>query len=629
MRIDVQKFLFVGIESERAKFFKQAQDAGIINFIDPHSTKNKEVPADVQQTAAAIKVLRGLPTMEQEEIHEQALADGLVHKILTLKHAIEKLAEELRVVRLEIARVEIFGDFSEEDITFIEKEGKCKIQFFFAKRGTFLETVLPSEVIYVGSEHDLDYFVAINDQPQQYEKLVEMRIEQPVGKLQKRRLQIENEIHDSQEHLKTYAKYNTFLHHALIFKMNTYNLHAAQDYVQLTMDGGLFAVEGWVPKNKMTALHHLLEKADIHAEEIAIEPTDVIPTYLENEGVNKIGEDIIHIYDTPSHTDKDPSLWVLISFALFFSMIIGDAGYGLVFLAVALYLRYKHTAIAGVKKRVLNLVTILCFACVAWGFFTTAFFGISLGMDNPLRKMSLIQWMVEKKVAYHMEHKDDVHEAWVKKYPELEKVGESAELITTGDILSKSSDGVLMELALFIGSVHIILSLLRYANRNWPSIGWIMFIIGGYLYFPHYLQATSLIHYVFGVDKSFGATQGYYLMIGGFALAVILGIIRNKIYGIFEAMNVIQVFSDILSYLRLYALGLAGSIVSSIINETAASTMFIIAVPLVILGHGLNMALGIMGGVIHGLRLNFLEWYHYSFEGGGSLFKPLRKIKIE
>ena len=136
-------------------------------------------------------------------------------------------------------------------------------------------------------------------------------------------------------------------------------------------------------------------------------------------------------------------------------------------------------------------------------------------------------------------------------------------------------------------------------------------------------------HYVLGVPPDVGASEGLILMSGGFGLAVLLAIIQNKLLGLAEIANVIQVFADVLSYLRLYALALAGAIMGETINEMSSAMPFVVAVILMIAAHAVNMALGIMGGVIHGLRLNFLEWYHYSFEGGGKPFKPLKLIDVD
>jgi V/A-type H+/Na+-transporting ATPase subunit I len=640
MRYDVKKYLFIGLESDREAFFKEAQEAGIVHFIETGPAKVKHVPEEVQMIAAAIKVIRGLPPTEQEETEEFDLADGFSRKILSLKETHDKLLEEERLVRMEIARVETFGDFSLEDIAEIEKACHCKFQFFCAREG-YADTIqLPDELIYVGTNHSLDYFFAINKDAKTYEKFSPMHIERPIGTLRRRQSEITKELSQSEKRLKSYAKYNTFLHHALINKLNTFHLHAAVDAVEPVIQGALFAVEGWVPINKVPQLSPLVEKLNIHIEEIAIEPTDSIPTYLENTGVARVGEDLVHIYDTPSITDKDPSLWVLFAFSLFFAFIIGDAGYGLILLAVALYIRYKFSITHSVGKRVMSLFMILCYFVIGWGLLTNNFFGINIGLNNPLRKVSVMNWLVEKKAAYVIEHKDETYQEWVKKYPQLEGVTnpkeflEKASTVKDGhvsyEMASKFSDNILLELALLIGVIHICCSMLRYINRNWKNVGWLLFIIGCYLYLPHFLHATSIINFVFGFTPAQAAQSGLYLIYGGLAIAVVLSFIEHRFLGIVDSINmIIQLFADSLSYLRLYALGLAGGMMAATTNELAASVNIVFGIVILILGHTVNIVLSIMSGVIHGLRLNFLEWYHYSFEGGGKLFNPLRKLKIE
>jgi V/A-type H+-transporting ATPase subunit I len=387
-------------------------------------------------------------------------------------------------------------------------------------------------------------------------------------------------------------------------------------------------------------MEKLTAATDVHVEEIAIETTDAVPTYLENEGAGKMGEDLVHIYDTPSNTDKDPSLWVLVSFAFFFAFIVGDGGYGLVFLAIALYFRYKLPGIQGVKKRFLKLCTLLCLSCIAWGFLTHSFFGINFSPDNPVRKWSLLQWLIEKKAEYHISHQDEVYTYWVNKYPSLAQEKDPAVFVrgaasvnlhgeVSYDLLNKFTDNILLEMALFVGVIHLILGMGRYLDRQWTGIGWILVIIGCYLYFPHYLGATSIFQYVFGIDRAQAGANGPYLMIGGFILAVLLSIIKNKWLGILEVTAFIQVFADVMSYLRLYALGLAGAMVTNTLNEVVSVLPVAVAILLLIGGHIVNMGLSVMGGIIHGLRLNFLEWYHYSFEGGGKPFNPLKKLYIE
>lgn len=641
MRYDVKKFLFVGVEKERAAFFQRAQEAGIINFIDTKPVRVKEISEDLMTLQKAILILRGLPVVEQEETQEYSIANGLAEKIVGLKGLLDKLYEEERVTKLEMSRVEVFGDFSLQDIAYIEKKGNRVVQFYCAKQGFAENHELPENVIYVASENGLDYFVAINRERTQYPKMIEMEIDHSWGELNSRHDEIEKEIHSLEQRLKGYAKYSLFLHHAFVHELNEFNLKKAKDFVDFPIENeGLFVVQGWVPVHQIETMHQFVKKMNVFVEEIDVDPYDVVPTYLENTGAARVGEDLIHIYDTPSITDKDPSMWVLVFFALFFSMIIGDGGYGLILLLIALYIRYKHSGLRSYKKRALDLLTILAFSCIAWGFLTTSFFGITIAPDNPIRKVSVMTWLVEKKAEYHMQRKDESYQEWVKKYPDLATVKNPQEFLLKAssvndhgsisyEAYSKFSDNIMLELALFVGVIHIILSMGRHISRNWSHLGWILLIIGAYLYVPSFLEVASIPNFVFGLDPEVGKTNGLYMIYGGLILAVAIAIYHHKWMGLLEASVVIQIFGDILSYIRLYALGLSGALLTATMIDLAASVPLFFAILILLVGHVINIVLAIMGGVIHGLRLNFLEWYHYSFEGGGRMFNPLRKQEIE
>jgi len=638
MRIDLKKYLFIGYHSLRDSFFERAQELGLVHFIDKEQ-KPQELPETIQATLSAIKVLRGLPTMKQEEPTDSSVAGSVKQRVLGLKHEIEKLSEEERILNLEIARIEIFGNFSLEDIAYIKKEGGRSLQFFCAKKRVAEEETLPEELIYIDSDHGLNYFVAVNAEPKQYDKMIEMRIEQPVGALRKKLISVRETIHAREQQLKTYAKYNDFLHHVLVSEMNVYNLTTAESFAENELEGGLFAVQGWVPVDKVDELNALVRRMSVHYEEIAVEEEDRIPTCLENSGASRIGEDLVHIYDTPASDDKDPSLWVFLFFSFFFAFIVGDGGYGLIFLATALYLRYKFKETKGMGRRILNLALVLSLSCIAWGVLTTSFFGVSFGPDSPMQKGSLINWLVKKKTAYHQQHWDKTYRSWSKQYPEIAKMHDPDRILHTAvkekggkisyDLFESFSNNILLELALVVGMLHIALSFFRYLGRNWSGVGWILFIVGGYLYFPYYLETPSMLHYVFGFHEEVIGPEGFNLLLGGLGLALFLGILQHKLAGLLEMMTVIQIFGDILSYLRLYALGLASGIVSATVNELASSVFVFAGILILIFGHLVNIILSIMGGVIHGLRLNFIEWYHYSFEGGGKMYNPLRKLSTE
>lgn len=638
MRIDVKKMLFVGRESDRLLFFSKAQKQGIIQFIDSHARKHKETPEEVQDLIQAIKIVRSLVPLEQEETDRLWRSSVITSSILDLRKKIDFLEEDLRMTKLEITRVEIFGDFSRKRLTYLEQEGKRHIQFYCSRKGTFDDLRETPELLYVGTDAGLDYFVAVNKERKQFPGMIEMQIDEPLGELQKKRNEIIKELHESEEQLKGFAKYNELLHQALAVALNKHQLHFAETGVDKKLDERIFAVEGWVPVNKEKELQQLIQETGVLGEQVLVEENDPMPTCLENEGMARIGEDLVHIYDTPAPTDKDPSLWVLWFFAIFFAMIVGDGGYGMIYLALGIFLYYKFPNWKGALLRFRKLVFILATACIAWGFLSNSFFGIKFMIDSPIRYVSLVDWLDTKKADYHLSQKDKTYQDWLKEFPAVADAESGREMLQNGAtfengewnyvILDSFSDNVLIELALLIGLIHVTLSFLRYIRRNLAGIGWILFMWGAYLYLPTYLGVVSMANYLLGIPPSFGETYGIEMMNWGLILAVSISLIQNRLMGILEITNVIQVFADILSYLRLYALGLASAILTATVNEMAASLAFGGGLVL-ILGHMINMVLGIMGGVIHGLRLNFLEWYHYSFDGDGKPFKPLKILEMD
>ncbi len=629
MRKDVVKLLFFGLERDREPLFEKMQQLGLVHFIAPDKMKPVDVPAVLSSIEQAIKVLLGLPVMEQEGAD---FADAQLHadEILSLKQSLELIEEQMRVASVEMARVEPFGRFNPEDIAYIEERSGRTWQFFCAKKKIFDKTNLPEGFFFVHSDSGLDYFVALRDQPAAIPKMIEMKVDVPMIAWKAKLAALKEEWRKKEDTLKGYAKYLDYLHRALALYQNQYNLVVAKHKALGEVQGKMFAVRGWVPSSHVQQVKDACLSLSVVGEEIAIDEKDVIPTYLENEGVAKMGEDLVGIYDTPSARDKDPSIWVLGAFSLFFALIIGDGGYGLIYLAICLFLWWKVHPQKGLPRRVLLLFTWLSSCCILWGVLSASFFGISLSLDSPFRKFSLVQWLAEKKTGYMLAEKGDDFIHWAKKFPALREVGSVHEAFSSvPDLLAKTTDEVVFEIALLIGLVHIGLSMTRYLFRTYAFTGWLLVLIGAYLYVPTYLDATSMLNYLAGISKHWAAEQGCIFMMAGLGLAVCLSVLQNHWKGIFEPLTLIQVASDVLSYLRIYALGLAGGIMAATINEMAAEMPLVFALIVSFLAHGLNMALSVMSGVIHGLRLNFLEWFHYSFEGGGKPFQPLKLLELE
>jgi len=636
MIVKVHKYLIYGVKDEMDRFFMLAQRAGFMEFIGLSHKKALELTDEIKTVLTAIKIAK------KHEIHPLELppldcsAVDLAAKLIAIHSNLEQLFEEKRVLLTEMARIAPFGHFSIDALRQLEKEGKRVVQFFCMKSSQSHQMPLPPELIYISTEYDLDYFISINKERVQYPKMIEIIIDQPVGDLAKRLYAVEEEIAKLESEVRLYSNALPFLQNALSDLLNDYHL-ALTKYDASIFERAMFAIEAWVPETKIKALEGLLSSLDVTFEEIAIETKDSIPTCMENKGIGRVGEDIVNVYDTPAHTDKDPSSWVLISFAIFFAMIVADAGYGLIYLLIGLYYKFRYPQMNAIGRRFVKLVIILGTATMIWGASTAAFFGIEIGPNNPYRKFSFLHTLAAKKAEYHLEKKDDVYEEFVKQFPSVATAKDGHDFLVKASVekqgkikyvaLETFYDNILMELSLLVGIIHISLSFCRYIFRNWSGFGWILFMWGGYLYFPKILNATTIFNFLGIISKPTAFAVGEYMLFIGFSLAILTAIIQRKLGAIHELMNAVQIFGDILSYIRLYALALAGMMVAVTFNDLGISAGLLGGIFIILFGHLTNISLSIMGGVIHGLRLNFLEWYHYSFEGGGRLFNPLRLNK--
>lgn len=639
MIINLKKHLFYGSKEAIAEFFMRAQEQGFIEFITDRR-KKKDQPEPVRKLMNAIKILRKQPLKDPyKKGGDLAFADDIATQVLDLTHEIEKLSEEKRFIEAEIARVSPFGQFSFDDIAYIqEKTGKA-FQFFCVKTSKTHEIEEAKSLIYIGTDYDLDYFIGLHDEPKSFPGMIEMHFDRTVGELKNHLAFVDETVHQVEAELKGYAGYIDFLRDSLLGQLDIHSLQSVQKEVDFPIQGSLFAIEGWVPENKFDALPKLTEGLPIACDLIAVEEDEKVPTYMENEKLSAIGEDLVRIYDIPAATDKDPSTWVLWAFTLFFAMILADGGYGLLYLGLAFFLHKKFPQLKGGGKRFLKLLFILSTSCIVWGVLTTSFFGTEVNPSSPIARFSILTHMAEKKAEYHAEKNDDTHKEWVHKYPEVGKAKSGKEMLASAvtqkgklkeySMLNEYSDNILLEFSLLVGVIHISLSLLRYLRRNWANIGWVFFAVGGYLYFPVTLKATSIVEFLGLIPKTVAATVGLQLLYGGIGLAVVLGLIQKKLKGIGEIAQIISVFADILSYLRLYALALASTIMARTFNSMGLEIGLVIGSVVILAGHSINLLLGTMGGVIHGLRLNFIEWYHFSFEGEGRLFNPLRRLRMK
>lgn len=631
MIIKVQKFLIFGMKEAVSAFFERAQKEGYIEFIG--SSKVREFPPFLKNYVNAIKILKQLPVAEKVDESLLNLKDDIAcNKIIQITNNIEHLEEIRHSLVEETKTIGPFGNFSLDDVQYIEAEGRRIFQFFVIQSKK--KSRKPDDLIYLSTEYDLDYFVAINRERKKYSGYIEVTIDKPIGLLKKRIASIDVQIAKYHEKLKAFNVYLKKLKDGLLDKLNSYNLEIAKNSTKARLEDSLFSIEAWIPENKIPALKELIKDFAVDYEILATSKSDRIPTYMENNQFAAMGEDLVKIYDIPSTEDKDPSSWVLIFFALFFAMIVSDAGYGLIFLGLSFLLKYKMKNPKPEIKRFIRLSFFLSTFCIIWGVFTSSYFGVNISPSSPWQKVSFVNYLSQKKAEYHLLKKDDTYQEWVKKYPAISSAKNGMDFLMIAknkagkfEAFQEFSRNILMELSIMIGALHICFAFLRNLAKNLAGLGWVVFIIGAYLYLPSFLQAPTMINFLNILSESMAYKIGFYILFSGVFLAAALAILQHKLHGIKEITAITGVFGDILSYLRIYALALAGAILSETFNEMGSSFNIVIGTVIILMGHLINISMTLMGAVIHSLRLNFLEWYNHCFEGGGKIFNPLKLFK--
>jgi len=348
---------------------------------------------------------------------------------------------------------------------------------------------------------------------------------------------------------------------------------------------------GYAPTESDATVTEALEEAGVFYLQDAATVDDQPPIRFKNNKFVKMFEVLTDMYGRPSYDGFDPTPFISVFFLLFFAFCMGDAGYGLVLILIGFLLR--KTA-----KDLAPLVVTLGVGTVVIGFLFHNFFSIDIS-----------QWAI---------------------FAPIKGVFVPAEI---------AGNDATMILALAVGILHICLAMVvksinavrvRGFAASLGTLGWTLLIVGGVI-----IAAVSLAGVL---DNS--VTRW---IIIGLGVVSALGIFvfndpkRNKLanvgMGLWDTYNMITgLMGDVLSYLRLYALGLAGSMLGMAFNDMGKMVLgdgsnpvlWIFFALLVLVGHTLNIAMCALGAFVHPLRLNFLEFFkNAGYEAGGRKFNPL------
>ena len=372
-------------------------------------------------------------------------------------------------------------------------------------------------------------------------------------------------------------------------------------------EGALCLFEGFCPIDKEAELNAMLAEAQVYYEETDPEKEDATPIKLRNNWFTKLFEPLTGMYGWPNYNEFDPTPILAPFYLLFFSLCVGDCGYGLALILVG-WLIAKEKLRIEMFEGLGPIIAVLGVGCTIVGYLSGTFFGVDIYQA---------EWIP----------------AWAKAPMFKAWFGDG-----TGNWMGYD---IMMVLALFIGVFHICLAMtvkaICYTKQNGfyataSTWGWLLLIVGGIA--TAILASTSVL----GPQM----TQVILIVIASISA---LGIFifntpgRNPLInigaGLWDTYNMATgILGDVLSYLRLYALGMAGAMLGAAFNElgmtvlgenpnvgTAIGFALIVA-----FGHVLNLLMACLGAFVHPLRLTFVEYFkNVGYEGSGKKYNPFKK----
>jgi V/A-type H+-transporting ATPase subunit I len=357
-----------------------------------------------------------------------------------------------------------------------------------------------------------------------------------------------------------------------------------------------FLVTGWVlakqEERMKLRVRQVTHVAEIRCSDPA--PGDKVPIFIENAAPVRPFSLITELYGQPQYTEFDPTPLLFPFFVLFFGVCLGDAGYGMVLSLACLAALRKLKLRGGVRK----IVQILAWggaSSAVVGLLTGGIFGIDVGkLPEPLQKIMLFNPTADVVlflyVAFILGLMQVLFGLGVKMARDLRD----------GDIAAAVVDQGLWMILL------ILIAPLFYKN-----------LFGGQVPEP-VGKAAGYAALAIAVPLAIGRGRG--------ARKVFLWPLRGSFLAFYDGLGF---FGDVLSYSRLMALGLTTAFLGMMVNVTAGLLTsvpygigYVLAIPVLVFGHGFNLAISCLGAFVHTLRLQYLEFFRKFFIGGGEPFRP-------
>jgi V/A-type H+-transporting ATPase subunit I len=590
--VSLVKVTFYGHTDDRQQILSDLQKFGCLHLI-PLVPEQETLHAAGGTSSRSREVLRFLTSCPNQRRQvrdpDKFFARATEQKALELMEKIQDLEAERDFLIGRIENLRPWGDFS-----FPPREALNNLRLWFYvvphKDMKQVEaTDLIREVIF--RDNRFCYVAVISESLPEGMPVERVRTgNKSLSQLKDRLEEVELELEDLQAERAGLTRWCT------LFARNIDRLEdlaALADAAEQTYaEDPVFALQGWTPENTIARLQQYANDRGLVFEMAEPQLEETPPTLMQNPQGLAGGQDLVSFYTTPRYWLWDPSTIVFFSFALFFAMIFADAGYsaslGLIVAAL-----WKKMGKSDAGRRFRILLATLVGAGVIYGVIVGSYFGVSPGEDSLPAKLKIIDMM---------------------------------------------NFNVMMQLSILLGVFHLVVANavtawhFRRTIRAAVPTAWIFIFLGAVAIW----QAAS-----HGDTLAFLKPAGIAILALGLVGVVLFNspegpLWKRLLKGLGGLTGLSNAFGDALSYLRLFALGLASASLAGTFNTMAGQVKdalpgigILFALLIALLGHTLNFVLSLSSGFIHGLRLNFIEFFRWSISEEGQPFNAFARKEKE
>lgn len=604
MIVPMHKFSFLVFHQEYTDFLEKVREIGVVHLIE----KQDEVSDEIREKYGLIRNVQSVvKQLNKREIEQQTPPEDLdgqnaFEEVSALYKKLEEKFQQLTLLQKEISHVKPWGEFSKKTLEKLEEEG-IHVKFYTNPTSRFNEDwkkEYPVEVI--GHHAGQVYFILLQKGEEEPDiDADEIRPpETPVSELLHYEKELKKEMEQINQKLDGHAAFSLEA-----IKTYGYQVKESVDYQKVVentekqADEKVMLLEGWVPDEKKEDLIVYLEKNNILYVAQKATQEDQAPILLKNKKFAEKFEKLGELYSLPKYGELDLTPFFAPFYMIFFGFCLGDAGYGILMGIAALLMKRK---VRKEMKDIMGLIFYLGVSTFAFGVISGVFFGI------PLYETSL---PVYKDLAARFEQQGT-------------------------DI-----NMLLFYLSLALGGIQILFGLvLKAINETklygWKhavgTAGWILLITGGVA-----LYGISELAEIPFSDLN----PALYALLGVSGVMILLlnnmnrNVLMNFGIGLWNTYNMVTgILGDLLSYIRLFALGISSAILGFVFNSLAVEMSgnipvisALVMIVILVVGHGINLFMSGLGAFVHPMRLTFVEFYkNAGFSGGGKQYNPFKKI---